>query len=62
LSQQAAILESKGLIGRRREATSVFYSLVAPEAAAVAELLYKLFCQPPAAKPRRRPIARGKSA
>jgi DNA-binding transcriptional ArsR family regulator len=62
LSQHAAVLESKGLIGRRREAKSVFYSLVAPEAAALAELLYKLFCQPPAAQPRRRSIARGKSA
>jgi len=61
LSQHAAVLEAKGLIGRRREAKSVFYSLVAPEAVALAELLYKLFCQSPKATPRRRAPARGKS-
>jgi DNA-binding transcriptional ArsR family regulator len=46
LSQQAAILESKGLIGRRRDGRSVLYRLLAPEAKALAKLLYRLFCNP----------------
>jgi len=52
LSQQAAILESKGIIGRRREGRSMQYRLVAPEAKALAKLLYRLFCQTPAAAAR----------
>lgn len=54
LSQQAAILEAKGVISRRREGRSVRYRLAAPEAKALAKLLYRLFCKPPAA-PARRP-------
>lgn len=45
LSQQAAILEAKGIIGRRREGRSVLYRLSAPEAKALAKLLYRLFCK-----------------
>ena len=48
LSQQAAILEAEGLIGRRREGRSVLYRLLAPEAKALAKLMYRLFCGPPA--------------
>jgi len=45
LSQQAAILEGKGLIGRRREGRSVLYRLLGPETKAMADLLYRLFCK-----------------
>jgi DNA-binding transcriptional ArsR family regulator len=54
LSQQAAILERKGLIGRRREGRSVLYRLLAPEAKALANLLYRLFCKKPRTPSRRR--------
>jgi len=54
LSQQAAILEGNGLIGRRREGRSVLYRLLAPEAKAIANLLYRLFCMTPPARSRRR--------
>ena len=46
LSQQAAVMEAAGLIARRRHARSIFYRLAAPEAMALAELLYRLFCTP----------------
>jgi DNA-binding transcriptional ArsR family regulator len=52
LSQQAAILEARGIIGRRRVGRSVLYRLLAPEAKALARLLYRMFCRAPAA-PRR---------
>jgi ArsR family transcriptional regulator, virulence genes transcriptional regulator len=52
LSQQAAILEAKGIIARRREGRSMLYRLVAPEAKALAKLLYRMFCKSPAAAPR----------
>jgi len=54
LSQQAAILERKRLIGRRREGRSVLYRLLAPEAKALANLLYQLFCKKPPARSHRR--------
>jgi ArsR family transcriptional regulator, virulence genes transcriptional regulator len=44
LSQQAAVLESEGLIRRRRDAQSVRYSLASPGARAQAKLLHRLFC------------------
>jgi DNA-binding transcriptional ArsR family regulator len=44
LSQQAAILESGGLIRRRRDAQSVHYSLASPAVRAQAKLLHRLFC------------------
>jgi DNA-binding transcriptional ArsR family regulator len=59
LSQQAAILEGKGLIGRRREGRSVLYRLLAPEAKALANLLYRLFCKPQPTPPRRHLHKRG---
>jgi len=46
LSQHAAVLEAKGLIGRRREGRSVFYRLTAPEAKALATFLHDTFCRP----------------
>jgi DNA-binding transcriptional ArsR family regulator len=60
LSQQAAILEAKGLIGRRREGRSVLYRLLAPEAKALAKFLYRMFCKTPAAPPRRRALKKEK--
>lgn len=59
LSQQAAILEAKGVIARRREGRSVVYRLSAPEAKALAKLLYRLFCKTPATQPRRRIMKKG---
>jgi len=61
LSQQAAILEAGGLIGRRREGRSVLYRLLAPEARALARLLYRLFCKAEPAPSRRLPTNKGKS-
>jgi DNA-binding transcriptional ArsR family regulator len=52
LSQQAAILEAKGVIARRRVGRSVLYRLAAPEAKTLAKLLYRMFCKAPVA-PRR---------
>lgn len=60
LSQQAAILEGHGLIGRRREGRSILYRLLAPEAKALAVLMYRLFCKPAAPPPRRRTPKRSK--
>ena len=54
LSQHAAVLESEGLIARRRDAQSILYRLVAPEAKALAKLLYQLFCKPARAHGERR--------
>jgi DNA-binding transcriptional ArsR family regulator len=54
LSQQAAILEAEGLIGRRREGRSVFYRLQSPEVKPFAKLLYRLFCKPAQTKAGRR--------
>lgn len=46
LSQQAAVLEAKGLISRQRHAQSVRYRLEAPEAKALAKFLHDAFCRP----------------
>jgi DNA-binding transcriptional ArsR family regulator len=54
LSQQAAILEAEGLIGRRRDGRSVFYRLESPQVKPLAKLLYRLFCKPAQATPGRR--------
>ncbi len=47
LSQQATVLESGGLLSRRRDARSVRYSLASPAVRAQARLLHRLFCKPP---------------
>ena len=54
LSQQAAILEAEGLIGRRRDGRSVFYRLKSREIKPLAKLLYRLFCKPAGTAPGRR--------
>jgi len=53
LSQQAMILESAGLIARRREGRSVMYRLASQDARALAMLLYGMFCEPPRTRARR---------
>ena len=60
LSQQAAILEAHELIGRRREGRSILYRLLAPEAKALAVLMYRLFCNPATPRARRRTHKRSK--
>ncbi len=44
LSQHLAILRHDGLVGTRRAGTSVIYALASPQAAAMMETLYQLFC------------------
>ena len=44
LSQHLAILRHDGLVRARRAGTSVFYSLASPQATAMMETLYELFC------------------
>jgi ArsR family transcriptional regulator len=46
LSQQATVLESGGLLNRRRDARSVRYRLASPAVRAQAKLLHRLFCKP----------------
>lgn len=46
VSQQATVLETGGLIHRRRDARSVHYSLASPAVRAQARLLHRLFCKP----------------
>jgi len=46
LSQQGAVLEAEGLISRQRDAQSVLYRLVAPEAKALTKFLHDTFCRP----------------
>ncbi len=60
LSQQATILETKGVISRRRDGRSVRYRLAATEAKALAKLLYRLFCKTPRA-PLRKSVPPGKN-
>jgi ArsR family transcriptional regulator len=44
LSQQLAVLRQQGLVGTRREGKQIFYSVASPEALAVLQLLYRLYC------------------
>ena len=53
LSQQAAILEARGIITRRRRGRSVLYRLASPQARRLARLLYALFCAPGRRRARR---------
>ena len=45
LSQQAAVLEAEGIIAQRRVGRSVLYRLLSPEAKALAQFLYRMFCK-----------------
>jgi ArsR family transcriptional regulator len=44
LSQQLAVLRQEGLVETRREGKQIFYSVASPEALAVLQLLYRLYC------------------
>lgn len=44
LSQHLARLRRENLVSTRREAQTIFYSVSSPEALAVIETLYGLFC------------------
>ncbi|MVW63582.1 metalloregulator ArsR/SmtB family transcription factor [Massilia sp. NEAU-DD11] len=44
LSQQLAVLRQEGLIATRRDGKQIFYSVASPEALAVLQLLYQLYC------------------
>ena len=47
LSQHLARLRRDGLVATRRAAQSIYYSLTGPEARAIMETLYRLYCAPP---------------
>lgn len=53
LSQQAAILEARGIIRRRRLGRSVLYRLASSPARRLARLLHSLFCAPGRRRPHR---------
>jgi len=53
LSQQAAILEARGIIARRRDGRSVLYRLASPPARRLTRLLHSLFCAPGRRRPPR---------
>ncbi len=44
LSQHLAVLRHDGLVQARRAGTSVIYALASPQATAIMETLYNLFC------------------
>lgn len=47
LSQQLTVLRGGGLVATRREGKQVFYRIASPEALAVLQLLYQLYCPRP---------------
>ena len=57
LSQHLAILRRDGLVETRRSATTVNYSVASPEALALMDTLYGLFCRKPADLHPSRPAA-----
>lgn len=50
LSQQLARLRSEGLVTTRRDAKRIYYSLASKETEVLIATLYRLFCEPGAAK------------
>jgi len=46
MSQQLMRLRADGLVGARREGTTVYYSIVRPEVRAVVQALHDAFCPP----------------
>lgn len=50
LSQHLALLRRKGIVATRREAQSIFYSLVSREAEAIMATLYDVYCAKHAAR------------
>jgi ArsR family transcriptional regulator len=47
LSQQLTVLRAGGLVATRREGKQVIYRIASPEALAVLQLLYQLYCPRP---------------
>lgn len=45
LSQHLAILRYEGLVGTRREAQSIIYSIASPEAEKLLSTLYDIYCK-----------------
>lgn len=45
LSQQLAVLRREGLVDTRREGKQVYYRISSPQALAVIDTLYRLFCE-----------------
>lgn len=45
LSQQLTVLRLEGVVMTRREGKQIFYSIDSPEALAVLQVLYQLYCQ-----------------
>ena len=44
LSQQLGVLRQEGLVATRRDGKQIYYSVASPEALAVLQLLYQLYC------------------
>lgn len=44
LSQQLTVLREEQLVATRREGKQIFYRIDAPEAVAVMQILYRLYC------------------
>ena len=44
LSQQLTVLRAEGLVSTRRDGKQIFYSIASPEALAVLQVLYQLYC------------------
>lgn len=44
LSQQLGVLRREGLVDTRRDGRQIYYSISSPEALAVIQTLYQLFC------------------
>ena len=51
LSQQLAVLRSKGLVSTRRDGKNIYYQIASPQALAVMQVLYTQYCEP--VKPKR---------
>lgn len=46
LSQQLTVLREEALVSTRREGKQIFYSIASPEALAILNTLYGIYCQP----------------
>lgn len=44
LSQQLGVLRSEGLVATRRQGKNIFYSVADPDALAILQVLYRLYC------------------
>lgn len=44
LSQQLGVLRREGLVDTRRDGRQIYYSISSPEALAIIETLYQIFC------------------